>query len=315
MEVALAKAGFSVKAIFGGRNWTSPIGKALDQLLFNIELLFKQRNGDILYAHHIPYILLPILLKRKAYNTIYVHWHGDDLLKTTGMWRPFKKKALSASCGFKHIVPSAYFAQKWSELSGRPIEEVMIIPSGGVDTSVFYPSARSETNELTLGFASGLVEEKGLIDLEKIIHAKEELEEGSGRKLKIRIIDYGKDKERFKRKHSLDYIDYVPPMPKEKMVDFYRSIDILLFFSQRESESLGLVSLEAMSSGVPVLGPNRFAVPEYIVPGKSGRIYSNDLIGSLTALVDEMEELNPREIIEERYSLDAVIEMYKARFI
>ena len=51
-------------------------------------------------------------------------------------------------------------------------------------------------------------------------------------------------------------------MPKEKMPNFYNSIDIFLFPTNRSAESLGLVGLEAMSCGVPVLCSNTTSLAE-----------------------------------------------------
>jgi glycosyltransferase involved in cell wall biosynthesis len=314
MERCLLKADYDVSITHGGRNWTSALGKALDQLLFNIELLFKLNGGDILYVHHLPYVLFPVLIAKGRYNKVYVHWHGDDLMKTNGFWSPFKKSALKDKWTFIHIVPSNYFAKRWSAESGRPLSEVQIIPSGGVDIELFRPQQEKKNGTLKLGFASGLVSEKGTGQLEELIENTSRIEKATGEKIEFSIIDYGKDKEAFKSRHRESHVNYLSTFPKERMVEFYRSIDILLFLSQRESESLGLVSLEALSCNVPVLGPSSYAVPEYVKSGVSGKLYTDDAVGTLIDLIKNRHLMEPRKVVESKYSEQVVSERYKALF-
>ena len=58
------------------------------------------------------------------------------------------------------------------------------------------------------------------------------------------------------------------------MPQFYNSCDILLFPTHHES--LGLVGLEAMACNKPVVGSNCTALPEYIIPGKTGELFEKD---------------------------------------
>jgi L-malate glycosyltransferase len=44
----------------------------------------------------------------------------------------------------------------------------------------------------------------------------------------------------------------------------------LLFPSRREAEVLGLVAIEALACGVPVIGSRMAAIPEYVIDGQTG---------------------------------------------
>ena len=50
----------------------------------------------------------------------------------------------------------------------------------------------------------------------------------------------------------------------------------LFTFTTRLNESLGLVGLEAMSCGIPVLGSNIPALREYIYPNTNGDLFEMD---------------------------------------
>jgi Glycosyltransferase len=110
-------------------------------------------------------------------------------------------------------------------------------------------------------------------------------------------------------------------MSKNEMPLFYESIDILLMSSQR-SESLGLVTLEAMSCGKPVICFNKFAFPEFVISGVTGELvdYSqNDdnvdgFINAIERVVKSYKNYHPRDIVVNKYSCDYVIAQYKEMF-
>lgn len=73
----------------------------------------------------------------------------------------------------------------------------------------------------------------------------------------------------------LGKIDYVPL--------FMNSID--LFVLPSEHEGLGLVLLEALSTGVEIIGSDAGAIPEVL--GDHGRVFKTNDVSSLSALLDE----------------------------
>jgi len=83
-------------------------------------------------------------------------------------------------------------------------------------------------------------------------------------------------------------------------------------------ESLGLVGIEAMSCGVPVLGSNAFAVPEYIIPGKTGEMYrhkdKDDLLKSLMKMLGRLGTYETREVTLMKYGSKAVLKQYSVLF-
>jgi glycosyltransferase involved in cell wall biosynthesis len=107
-------------------------------------------------------------------------------------------------------------------------------------------------------------------------------------------------------------------MPTNEMYKFYQDIDVLLFPTMRKQESLGLVSLEAMSCGKPVIGTDAFAIKEYVIEGVSGeRFVLNDYKSFIEAFIHVAKNINkysPREIVIEKYSKKSVIDFYRNFF-
>ena len=60
----------------------------------------------------------------------------------------------------------------------------------------------------------------------------------------------------------------------EELASAYASGDAFLFPSS--TETLGLVLLEAMAAGCPVVGANKGGIPDIITDGKNGCLYNPD---------------------------------------
>jgi glycosyltransferase involved in cell wall biosynthesis len=92
----------------------------------------------------------------------------------------------------------------------------------------------------------------------------------------------------------------------------YRSHDLLVMPSH--FEAFGIVFIEALASGIPVIGRSAFAMPEIIEPGKNGALVKGDDPAELaSAVVEVLENPGVHEFtartardIRERFSWDAV---------
>jgi N-acetyl-alpha-D-glucosaminyl L-malate synthase BshA len=113
-----------------------------------------------------------------------------------------------------------------------------------------------------------------------------------------------------KRVHFLGKIDMVAPL--------LAAADLFLLPSS--SESFGLSALEALASGVPVVGTNAGGVPEVVRDGETGILCGvGDIEGmaraSLSILTDRdrwkaMSELGEKDA-RARFSLDEIVSKYE----
>jgi glycosyltransferase involved in cell wall biosynthesis len=222
-----------------------------------------------------------------------------------------------------HIVPSQYFKGVVSGKLGIDNSNIVVSPSGGVDTNAFMCEQRVHKDSIVIGFSSGMTKRKGSNIVMSLIDRSEDIENSVKHKVFFNIIDYGDDMHLYKDKLiRRSNVSLIPRMPKEKMPSFYNGIDILLIGSN-SSESLGLVVLEAMSCGKPVITFKLFAFPEFVIPGVSGELvdYCPNEKENVSQFMDAIEKVansygdyNPRKIVTERYSSEHVVEQYKELF-
>jgi glycosyltransferase involved in cell wall biosynthesis len=88
-----------------------------------------------------------------------------------------------------------------------------------------------------------------------------------------------------------------------------------LVFPIQWAEPFGLVMVEAMACGTPVLAWRNGSVPEVVVDGETGFIVES--MDELVAAVDRVGELDPRAMrawVEQRFSAEAMVNGYERAY-
>jgi glycosyltransferase involved in cell wall biosynthesis len=82
------------------------------------------------------------------------------------------------------------------------------------------------------------------------------------------------------------------------MASFWRSSDVGLVPSNQWVESFGMVAVEAMAAGIPVLAARRGALPEVVVDGVTGSLFEpgdHEELANLLARYAASEEIRSRQ--------------------
>ena len=277
---------------------------------------------DILYVNHAPFAFPLFFRKRKYRKKIYIHWHGNELVGKTffvqNMLRMLKPR-VKECC---HIAPSCYFKERVKDILEGVDENVKVSPSGGVNTDLFNLEEKSSgRNEFVIGYASSLTMGKGVDILEGVLKSYVYLKKKTSKIISYRVIKYGRDASCFLNLFAKEEIplSVVDKCPKSLMPNFYHSVDILLMSSK--SESLGLVALEAMSCGIPVITYDICAFSEFVISGVSGELvkYTKDkkrdveeFEKAIIKIIENYDLYAPRKIVLERYSEQTVVDFYKS---
>jgi len=99
---------------------------------------------------------------------------------------------------------------------------------------------------------------------------------------------------------------------KPMLFDLYRRAKCTLFTSQWE-EPFGLVMIESMACGTPVIALRRGAAPEVIVDGKTGFIVdTEEEVVEATKKIDQINPQDCRRHVEENFSREKMAKDYLA---
>ncbi len=291
--------------------WGMPISFS-----FMFLLARKSQHFDILHFHF-PFPIADLsylLFVRRKRNSIVVTYHSDIVRQKKIMffYKPFLKKFLSLAD--KIIVTSPQMIESSEYLSSFKEKCEVIYPSIDLSKINYDYSQRtgSEREQKTILFVGRLVYYKGveyLIEAMKKINAK------------LYIVGEGElKKELINKAIALgvrDKIEFKGKVPDEELQKYYKACDLFVLPSVEPSEAFGLVQLEAMAYGKPVINTNLpTGVPYVSLDGITGFTVSPRDSEALAKAINEIlsdEELymkfstNARRRVEENFSRNVML--------
>ncbi|MEB3260611.1 MAG: glycosyltransferase family 1 protein [Cyanobacteriota bacterium] len=173
-----------------------------------------------------------------------------------------------------------------SELAAKGIQHTALWQRG-VDTDLFRPALRSEamrarlhgehvdTGNLLL-YIGRLSAEKQIERIRPVLAALPQT--------RLALVGDGPYRNQLERLFEGTATTFVGYLAGEDLASAYASGDAFLFPSS--TETLGLVLLEAMAAGCPVVGANRGGIPDIVSHGENGCLYDPDDPPSLIAAVN-----------------------------
>ncbi len=172
-----------------------------------------------------------------------------------------------------------------------------IIPFG-VNTEAFRPKAVTRTHPngpLTIGFAGRMLPGKGL---NVLAGALEKLKSEAWRLL---VVGDGSERQGFEQRLTAaglhDRAEFTGAINYDLVPEYFQQMDVLVLpteTTKRIREQFGRVLVEAMASGVPVIGSTCGAIPEVI--GDAGLVFTE---GDADALADALRRLLSDEDLRE----------------
>lgn len=239
--------------------------------------LSKFRNMDVIHVHWpIPNGLGAIFLK-KIYNVPYISTVYGEEIHLSKRYHMIPALRWLVNNSFKIITIST--ATKKFCLDAEMDEDKIDLIPFGVDTGFFRPlnvyEGRDTFQILSVGY---LIERKGFEYLIKAMSyvLKEHKNArliivGSGpleSKLKELIYEMGLENE----------VEIVKNVSDEELLMRYNSSDLFVLpsivDSQGNTEGLGVVLLEAMACGLPVMGSDVGGISDIIVNGETGLLFN-----------------------------------------
>ncbi len=159
----------------------------------------------------------------------------------------------------------------------------------GVDTTWFRPERRSETRRAMLGAAGrSMVLHVGRLAVEKDIDSLIGAFQAAAASLGDRAVFCvaGDGPCAAEVRAALPFAKHLGFLSRTTLADLYADADLFVFPSP--TETCGLVALEALASGVPVIGADSGGIPENLRHGLTGMLVS---AGAAAAFAEAIEEL------------------------
>lgn len=107
-------------------------------------------------------------------------------------------------------------------------------------------------------------------------------------------------------------LEYVGSLNFEQKVEYYRHAKAFLM-PIKWDEPFGLVAVEAMACGTPVIGYARGALPEIIETGQNGLLVKQDDIKGLVSLIPKIDHLDPskiRQSVINKFDINVMVDNY-----
>lgn len=293
------------------------------------QLFWKLKGFDIIHLHYpffgsVEVVLLGKFLSFKNAN-IVVHYHMDAV--GTGikgiifninrfLFLPLLiRKAKIITCASLDYIKHSHLSKYY-----RKREQQFRQTLFGVDSSVFAPRGdNGEKKEKTILFVGGLDKAHYFKGLKNLLIAIKILKKELSFPIKLNVVGKGDLKpyyENLTRKlRILDEVNFFDNVENKDLPKYYNDCDVFVLPSINRGEAFGLVLLEAMASGKPVVASGLPGVRGVFKSGEQGLVVKpddiNDLVEKIKKILldknmaKKMGEAG-RELVEKKYTWEEV---------
>jgi glycosyltransferase involved in cell wall biosynthesis len=224
---------------------------------------------------------LPLVASYHTHLPKYLEHYGMGMLEPL-LWELLKAAHNQASLNL--CTSTAMVA----ELAAKGIQHTALWQRG-VDTDLFRPELRNDrmrarlhgphddTGNLLL-YIGRLSAEKQIERIRPVLEAMPQT--------RLALVGDGPHRQQLERCFEGTPTTFVGYLAGQDLASAYACGDAFLFPSS--TETLGLVLLEAMAAGCPVVGADRGGIPDIVSDGENGCLYDPDQPHSLTAAVQRL---------------------------
>jgi glycosyltransferase involved in cell wall biosynthesis len=241
-------------------------------IIVNLFVLFRHNRPTVIHSHHAyPRSLAAIIIGKHYKIPCVLTIHASELVN-----KRLIKLAKFVIQNADRVISVSAHTKKLAQRQ-RITKDIYVIPNGvsfeRVDRDDTRPRNKYslEGKEVIL-FVGALVARKGPHILIKAIPFIEHNN--------IKIVFIGPDlgyrqtlEETIKDERLEKKTLIIGEVSHEELNQFYSLGDILVLPTITEDEGFGIVLLEAMSRGIPVIGSNIGGIPEVIIDGETGLLF------------------------------------------
>ncbi len=253
-----------------------------DSLDFEIERKFKEGNFDVIHVHH-PMMIghtarylswkyhVPLVFTYHTRYEQYLHYIGMAKLKGI---IPAYIKSYTKHCDMV-IAPTPLMKEYLEEI--QPEADVRVLPTGLPEDS-FKPDEKKAAKlrkelagdkKYLFCTVARLAKEK---NLDFLLKALKRYKDVKGSDFSLALIGDGPERSELEKKvHRLNLeeeVVFVGKVPNQEIKNYCHGSDLFLFSSL--SETQGIVLLESMAAGTPVMAVRATGTQDVVINGKNG---------------------------------------------
>ena len=277
------------------------IVKVYKYIIFYFSIIYKTlfTKYDFIYNHQITHSA-PALRFCRYFRKfkLVMNIHGGDIVTIDNTSEKLLSLAIPLLVNSSLIVvPSEYFKNiVLNKVSGISVNQLFASASGGVDRNVFTCLNNHINSTGIILYVSRIDTGKGW---DVLLNAVSELKlKGGIAGKRILFVGYGEQiellKERIKERDLSDCCYNLGPKTHQELNELYNQADIMIFPTMLY-ESLGLVGIEAMACGCPVIGSNIGCLPEYIKDGITGFLFESGNSHKLAEKIIDFYKLTEKQ--------------------
>jgi phosphatidylinositol alpha-1,6-mannosyltransferase len=252
--------------------------------------LARTTRPDVIHAHwFVPQGIVAVLVGRILKIPVVITAHGGDVYGLRGRLLDALRRALASRCEAVTVV-SRDMATKLPEATSRRGEPPRVMPMG-VDTQRFSAKReRVENSDQTVLFVGRLAKKKGV---EYLIHAFPDVL-AHHPDARLVVVGDGPCRGELETLSSqlglADRIRFAGAQPPAELPRFYGSSRVFVGPSVvargGDTESFGLVFVEAMAADCPVVGTSVGGIPDVVIHGRTGLLVEPESPGALAAAIN-----------------------------
>ena len=251
--------------------------------------------GGLYYAKKLN---IPLVASYHTHLPQYLHHYGLGMLEGL-LWELLKSGHNQADI---NLCTSTAMVE---ELTNHGIERVDLWQRG-VDTELFQPHhasremrdrlSQGNLNNTILLYVGRLGAEKEIERIKPILEAIPNA--------RLALVGDGPNRETLEQHFADTPTHFVGYLRGEQLASAYASADAFIFPSR--TETLGLVLLEAMAAGTPVVAANSGGIPDIVTDGINGYLFDpTDEKGAITATQKLLAHSEERETLRKNARAEA----------
>ena len=273
----------------------------------DIERTIEAFRPQIIHSHH-PYLLGSLALREAeahelpivfTHHTMYEHYTHYVPLPYKPVRNYLKKIAtLYGNLCDRIIAPSESLA---AELKRRGVKTPIRVAPTGVDietyakgdAAAFRRRFEIPDDAFLIGHVGRLAEEKNLLFLARsVAEAMRSIPEA-----RFAVIGAGPAREEmealFRDAEMADRVHFTGTQKNQNLVDAYHAMDLFAFASKTETQ--GMVLVEALAAGCPLVALDAPGAREVVRDGENGRLIGKEETARFAEAIVSIARMNPEE--------------------